>query len=178
MKFLTPLIFLLIALGIFIWVINPVYKDIGVLRSDGNQYQMALARAEEAVSKRNELVTRYNNFSDADLQRLQKLLPDNVDNIRLVVDLNSIAAKYGTGIKNIKITENSPAGSRDAAADIKPYGSLSMTFGVSLSYDNFLRFLTDLQQNLRLTDVTAVDFTAASAGIYDYSITLKTYVMR
>ncbi len=178
MKFLTPLLFISAAGALFYWFIHPTYTDIGVLRDKSVQLEAAIVRAKNAVEKRDDLVIKLNSFGVEDRERLEKLLPNNVDNIRLIVDINSIAAKYGAGIKDIKISENNPSGSLDQSSDIKPYGSLTLSFATSMSYDNFLRYITDLQQNLRLSDITGVDFKSDNSGTYDYVITLKTYVMR
>ncbi|MDQ3076955.1 MAG: hypothetical protein M3Q63_02820 [bacterium] len=178
MKFLTPLLFIALAGGAFYWFINPIYKDIGILRDKTEKLDAAIIRARNAVAKKDDLIVKLNSFGVEDRSRLEKLIPNNVDNIRLIVDLNSIAAKYGAGIKNIKVSENNSSGSLDQSSDIKPYGSLTLSFATRMSYDNFIRYIIDLQQNLRLSDITGVDFKSDNSGLYDYVITLKTYVMR
>ncbi len=178
MKFLTPFFFLLAAGGIFYWVINPIYKEVGVLKDEQSQYVAALERADRAGKKRDNLVNTYNSFSDNDLRRLQKLLPDSVDNIKLLVDLSALAGKYGASMQDIKIADNTAGGSRDNTTDIKPYGTLEITFTSTLTYSNYLRFLSDIQQNLRLSDVVSVEFNSQEGNEYTFTITLKTYVMK
>lgn len=182
MKFLTPIMFLALAAAIFFWIVNPIYKDIKVLGAEKTNYDAAITRATQAGQKRDSLVNKHNTFTDADLERLNKLLPVTSDNIRLIVDLNAIASKYTSEIGGIAVNEEAvttsvvdPSLTPDQVSAYKP---IFVTFSATMTYDNFLRFLTDIQKNLRLTDVVNVKFTADSSGSYDFSITLKTYVMR
>jgi hypothetical protein len=181
MKFLTPFLFLIAAGGIFYWVINPLYKDIGVLREDKTKYIAALDRADSAIAKKNSLLAKYNSISEDDKLRLQKLLPESADNIRLLIDLSAIAGKYHTITKGIRIADSN-TGTRDNAVDNKTYSALDVSFDIDLTYEDFLKFLTDLQQNLRLSDVSSVTFSskdnAKDGNKYTYSITIKTYVMK
>jgi hypothetical protein len=177
MKFLTPFIFLLAAVGVFYWVINPIYKDIQTLRLEKDQYVAALDRADKAATKRDQLLNTFNSISDNDLRRLQKFLPDNIDNIKLLIELSALGDKYDQTLKNIRISD-SATGSRDNAVDPNAYSAVEITFGITLTYENYLKFLTDVQKNLRLTDITAVDFSSQEGNAYNYTITLKTYVMK
>jgi hypothetical protein len=178
MKFLTPLLLIGISIGLFIWYINPTYQETGALRDEGQQYSLALGRAREAGVKRDELISRYNTFSSDDINRIQKILPDHVDNIKLAVDINSIAAKYGSGIRNVKIDESSSNPAGTVGIDQKAYGTLAMSFGVTMPYENFLRFLTDLEQSLRLSDVSSVTFDSTDLSAYQYNVNIKTYWLK
>ena len=51
---------------------------------------------------RDTLNNKYNTFSKTDLDKLNKILPDNVDNIKLILDIQRIAQTYGMDIQNIK----------------------------------------------------------------------------
>ena len=184
MKFLTPLLLIGISVALFLMFINPTYQTIGVLREEGSQYTAALDRAKQAGVKRDQLVSKYNSFSSEDLKRLLKVLPDRVDNIKLVVDVNNLAAKYGTSIRDIKVGDNTQTSKPNAIiaeAASKPYGTLSVGFGVTMSYENFLRFLNDIEQSLRLTDVSAIEFdtiASGTSGNYNYIVTVKTYWLK
>ncbi len=111
---------------------------------------------------------------------LSKLLPDNIDNIRLVIDIDEMAKSYGMRIRNFKT---------DAGADAKnagtigksaaPYGTLTMSFSTTAPYNIFLGFLPRLERSLRVLDVTAISFSSGDSNqLYDYSVTLKTYWLK
>jgi hypothetical protein len=182
MKALTPVIFLAISIGIFFWYINPTYSAIGAARASLTQYQAALTEAQQGSAKRDELVNRYNSFSADQLDRLQKFLPDSVNNIDLLVDLNNLAEKYNSSTQDISISSNndtngSSAGANAAApAANQVYGTLTVSFTVSMTYANFLSYMEDMEQNLRLTDISVVNFKPSdSSQVYDYNVTINTY---
>ncbi|MES2436574.1 MAG: type 4a pilus biogenesis protein PilO [Patescibacteria group bacterium] len=170
MKALTPIICLLIAGAVLYLYVKPGYEKLNVLRDTTKQYEAAVARAKQVGLKRDDLARKYNAFDDNNVARLQKLLPDRIDSIKLIVDINSMVNKYGASVKSIK-----PG---DDKGENKPYGSVSLSFSTTMSYDNFLLFLEDLQKNLRLTDVTDINFKATETGLYDYNITIKNYWLK
>ncbi len=176
MKILTPLLLIAISIGLFFVYINPAYSEIGALRDQNKSLTAALDRAQQAGIKRDQLLSKRNQFSTEDLNRLQKILPDSIDNIRLVVDINSIAVKYGTSIKAVKVEPvvNTPG----SPAPATPYDGATITFDIVLTYDNFLSFLADIERNLRLTDVVAVSFDTGDKSVYQYNVTLKTYRLK
>src|SRR5687767_12115956 len=102
-RFITPIILLLIAAAIFFGYISPAYKDTKTVRSEIGEYEEALSQSKELQASRDELLTKYNTFEARDLERLKKFLPGNVDNVRLVMDIDSIASKYGMILRNVSI---------------------------------------------------------------------------
>lgn len=184
MKILTPILLIVLALSLFFWFVVPTYQSLGSLRVERSQYEDALVAAKEASVKRDELVNKYNSMSSADLDKLEKLLPDSIDTVRLVVDLNTIAAKYGpigsAGIRDIKMsTVGDPQSNVVVAQDQSPYGTLVVTFTTSMAYDKFLNFVRDLERSLKILDISSILFRPVDTGnVYEYTISLKTYWLR
>ena len=185
MKLFLPVSFLIIAGVIFFWYINPTYAEVQTLLTKESQYDEALSKARELQDIRDQLLARYNTFSKEELDRLQKLLPDHVDNVRLILDLDSMASRYGMRVRNVIIDTagTTPAGAGIANTQaIGPsnqnYESVVITFSVSGSYDTFRQYLADLEKSLRLGDVIGVTFTPNDTGIYDFSVNLKTYWLK
>jgi Tfp pilus assembly protein PilO len=181
MKLFFPIFMIIIAGAIFFWYIDPTYADVKNLLAEESQYNDALTKAQELQSVRDQLLARYNTFAQGDLDRLQKLLPDHVDNIRLILDLDSMASKYGMRVHNVSI--DNPTGSVAAAPDelgagSNNYESINFSFVVTGTYDTFRRYLSDLEQSLRLVDVVGITFTPTDTGIYDFTIHLTTYWLK
>ncbi|MEK7150498.1 MAG: type 4a pilus biogenesis protein PilO, partial [Patescibacteria group bacterium] len=106
----------------------------------------------------------------------KKLLPDHIDNVRLIIDIDSIASRYGLGIKNIKVNNESDASSGGKLGpNNSPFGTFAMKFNIVASYDSFRSFINDLQESLRIVDISNVSFEATESGYYDYEVTIKTY---
>ncbi len=188
MKLVTPVILLIASLGIFFGYVDPNYK--GAAPSDGSEpnsswsiealsselqnYNDVRNNAIGITSTRDELINKKATISQASLDKLEVFLPSNVDNIRLIIEINRIAAKKGLSPKNISFSEQS-AGS---AGSTQSYGTLNLKFTVKSTYDNFLSFLQDLEKNLRLVDITNITFNSNDDGLYDFNVALNTYWLK
>lgn len=179
MRTLLPVLFVLIAAGIFFGFVDPSYDRVRELRAEEAEFDEALNRSKELQQVRDQLLSRYNTFSQSDLERLEKMLPDNVDNVRLVLDFDSIAARYGMRLRNIALeVDDSRAERGQVGAGDSEYQSVVLSFSVTGDYNSFRGFLEDLEQSLRLVDVTAITFSASPTGSYDYTVGVKTYWLK
>jgi Tfp pilus assembly protein PilO len=180
MKFITPVILVVIALAAFFGYIDPTYTRIKELRSQEAEYNDALTRARELQETRDRLLSRYNTFREEELTRLQKLLPDTIDNVRLVLDIDSIASRYGMRTRNVAIQNDaSEAQAEVIGPDQNLYGSVRLSFSVTGNYESFLKFLEDMERSLRLVDVESLTFTVSpSSNLIDFKVTIRTYWLR
>jgi Tfp pilus assembly protein PilO len=179
MKVLAPTLFLIIAGALFFGFIDPSYNRVKVLREEESQYDQALSRAKELQQVRDSLLARYNTFSQNSIDRLGKLVPDHVDNVRLILDLDSLASRYGMRVRDVQIQSDDTRGNAGAVGpDEADFESVVLSFQVSGTYDTFRQFLSDLEKSLRLVDVVGLSFSANETGIYDYTIHIKTYWLK
>lgn len=179
MNALLPILFVVIAAGIFFGFIDPAYSRVKELRAEESKFDLALTRSKELQEVRDQLVSRYNVIPGATIDRLEKLLPDNVDNVRLILDIDSIAARYGMRTRNVELQVAENRGARgQVVVDDREYQSVVLSFSVTGPYDVFRAFLADLEKSLRLVDITAVSFSATASGVYDFSISITTYWLK
>lgn len=187
MKNLTPIILIVLSIGLFYFQINPTYVSIKALRVEAEQYDAALETANELKSIRGELQDKLKSFSQTDLDRLDKFLPKHLDVVRLVLDVNGIATQDGLLLKDIKTGSSAfTAGGNAQVAGVagakeKLYAPSTLTFSLSTTYPNFLQFLKDVEKSLRLTDVTAISIKQSDkkvSGLFDFGVTLQTYFLK
>jgi len=187
MNLITPVILILVSLGTFFMYVDPNYRgtdlnngnrSIKSLQAEDAEYQAALNNTTEIRKKRDALVQKRSNFNPADLAKLEKLLPDNVDNIKLVIDIKNIAENHTLTLKNIKLDTAVKSDTSKLGQKNSKYGTVGLSFTVSSSYDNFQNFLTDLEKSLRLVEVNELSVSGNDTGIYDFSISLKTYWLK
>lgn len=183
--------------AIFFLYTQPTYDTVQASQAQIDQYNQALDKATELQTLKQSLLTKYNSFDTTSLDRLQKLLPDHVDNIALILDLDSIASRYGLGLQNVDVSASSQAPTGQTAIGViggstRAYDSLTLTFSTQGTYTTFLRFLTDLETSLRVVDLTSLNITSASGSsvvsngipgngggpVYNYTITLRTYWLK
>ena len=179
MRSLVPVLFVVIAGGIFFGFIDPAYSRVQELRAEESQFDQALNRSRELQQVRDQLLSRFNVISQSNVNRLEKFLPDNVDNVRLILDMDSIAARYGMRTRNVQlqVADDRP-GLGQVGQDDREFQSIIVSFSVSGPYNEFLAFIEDLEQSLRLVDVVNISFGADASGIYDYSVSVKTYWLK
>lgn len=151
----------------------------------------ALNKASELRQKLDALEKNYQGFDQADLDRLNKLLPDNVDNVQLIIDTNNIAQLHNMKIKGARIAtaaEKEATGGRPADVKTKTraiersavpeQGVLTFSFSVTGPYKEFLLFLSDLQSSLRVVDLGSLTFSSDEKEAYTYNVEIKTYWLK
>ncbi len=178
---LTPIILIIIALSVFIWYIDPVYKEIKTLSAEKNEYSETLSRSEDLLEIRDSLREKYNQIPPNNLDRIKKMLPDAVDNVRLIIDINNIATKYGLRLGNVDLQSGiEEEGDTDTSVSesSQTYGEVEIGFSVATTYEVFKRFLEDLEGSLRLVDVTGIGFNRTDTGIYNFDLRVKTYWLK
>jgi len=179
MKSILPILLIGASIGIFMLFTDSEYQKVKAIQLEIADYEKAISKSREVLAKRQSLADKYKLFSNKDLESVKKLLPEHVDNIQLVLDVNGIARKKGMSLKSIKIDEEKVAASSAVlGTDKKPYSTILVSFKVSSPYENFSEFLLELEQSLRIVDVTALSFRANDKGVYDYNVTIRTYWLK
>ncbi|MEK7613178.1 MAG: type 4a pilus biogenesis protein PilO [Patescibacteria group bacterium] len=178
MRFVIPAVLIGAAIGLFVLWTNPTYQGSKELQKQVSSYDEALNKAQELRKIRDELLGRRNTFATEDMQKLQRMLPDNVDNIRLIIEINNIAARHGLSLQNVELGELSDSREARAAFAVgssgDPVGSVDISFAVSTTYEVFLSFLADLERSLRIVDVQTIGF-SAGAKVPQFSLSIRTY---
>ncbi len=182
---------MVIAGAIFFLYTQPAYDSMQAENAKIAQYNAALDKAAELQQLKQTLLSRYNSFDPQSLDRLQKMLPDHVDNIALILDLDSIASRYGLGLQNVDVSTPAVKSQTNQTAigaigsSNQNYDTLTLTFTTQGTYQNFLQFLTDLETSLRIVDLSSLTISPAANGVagktdgvYTYTITLKTYWLK
>ncbi len=177
-KTILPIFLIVAGAGLFFGYISPTYTKISTVKAEASNYDQALQKSKELLSARDILVTKYNeNFSAEDLLRLERLVPDTVDNVRLVLDIDNIAARYGMVIKNVRVNTETED-KKNLGPDDEIFGSIMLTFSVNTSYPNFVQFIRDLENSLRLVDVVGISFKSTESSVNDYEVTIQTYWLK
>ena len=178
MKFLLPILLIALSGALLFLFISPTYDEVKVLKAEAASYDQALDNSRELQKVRDALLAKYNNFPNSDVDRLEKLLPDAVDNVKLVLDIDHISSKYGMVLRNVRVSEIGKDEKAPLGPDTRDVGSVILSFAVSSSYDNFVNFIRDLEKSLRLVDLTAITFKASDKDLTDYEISVKTYWLK
>jgi len=191
MNFILPIILIVSSIAVFFGYVDPNYKGnsnqntadytqdgVVFLKNELAKYDDILNSSTKIISQRDALVAKKNTISEADKTKIERLLPNNVDNIRLIIEISKIAQGRGLTLKNVSVGDMINTTSDSIGQSNSLYGTLSLKFAVNASYNNFLNFLQDLENNLRLLDITDISFNATDSGFYDFNISLNTYWLK
>ena len=190
MRTIVSLVSLVAAGAIFFTYTQPQYDAVQKVNASVAQYDLALLKANELQQLKQTLLTRYNTFDPAQVARLQKLLPDHVDNVRLILDIDSMAGKHGMALQNVVVNSAGTAQVNQASvgavgASKTKYDSLTIKFSTLGNYQTFKQFIADIEQSLRVADLVALSISRVSDGsvssvepVFTYDITLRTYWLK
>ncbi len=187
-KLILSVIGLGLAGGIFFIYTQPTFDQINSAKSEISQYDDALSKAAELQQVKQTLLDKYKAFKPDDLDRLSKLLPDHVDNVRLLLDLDHLSISDQMPMQNVSIGDPNKAGGSSSAlstpdAASQKIGSLDLKFSTSGTYEQFKKFLDDLESSLRIVDVIGLQVDRGAGQTigtptYTFTVTARTYWLK
>ena len=186
-KFGIPTILIGISIAGFFIVTKPLFDSISDINTQKASLNEALDTSRNLKEQRDKLIDQSKAIDSSDIDKLKKLLPDNVDNIRLILEIGEIARPYGMVLKDVKYGADSSQTNQQGNPNTSDYGVWNFEFSTKGSYSNFLNFLRDLEKNLRIMDVVSIQFSSdtdtSGAGpigpdVYNYSFRFKTYWLK
>lgn len=198
---LFPVIFIVATLGLFFGYIQPTLNgSIAELNAEIQDLDTALLAAKQFKQKEVELTRARSQIAPEQLARLESFLPDSVDNVQLIVDLNSLAARSGVSLSDFDIQGGTsdanstqaagsapvdPAATAAASASsvlganlAEPVDTLELSVAATGSYAAFRTFLAGVEQSLRPLDIMELSVEDSATGVYTYDMTFRLYWLR
>jgi hypothetical protein len=173
---------MLIASGVYIMAIDPFYHDIRIGLAKKDALEKSITDAASAKQKIEHLAAVESTFPADYLIKLRTLLPDTIDDTKLIIEVNKMAERNGLHIKTPQI------GKGDASKkSALPYVKHTVTLTVHAPYAVFRKYLRDIEGNLSLRDVLSTSFTSQTSDEdalkykdpnlipHDYNLILVTY---
>jgi len=148
-------------------------KSVTELRADEQIYQDAFDKMREIELARSGLAAKYNSVREESRARLEKFLPSHADSVRIVLDLENMARTHKLKLRTVSVTP--PSNTSGARPIKKNYEALTASVSVVGDYEKFVPFLSDLEESVRLSDITGVSFESKNEKEYVYGINLQTY---
>ena len=184
-KFILPVLIIGLSGVVFFYFTTPVLKAIDDLKVERTSLASALDIANKLKARQNQLNDIFNAIDPTDRDKLKEMLPNNIDNVRLIIDINNIAKRHGLLIKSPNIAKDdakAPAAAPAPTANPNQNqnSSVVISFSVSTSYEVLKLFLDDLSRSLRVVDIESLSFAAGGDGrdLFDYKISLRTYWLK
>ncbi len=190
-----PILALMVAVGIFFVYVNPEWTGaIAQTKAAIAADNQALAAADQFTQTENQLASERSNIDPSNLSALETLLPDSVDNVGLILDLDALAARAGLALSNVDVANStsgqssqsgastsgtSGSGTQDMSAQpTSPVGQVDLSLSAVGTYDALRQFLAGVERSQRLLDVRDLSVQSSKTGVYNYKMTIRLYWLR
>lgn len=170
------LAFLVAVFVIFVFLI-PQWNVIGNQRTDKINKQKYLDDLKAIVAHIDELSSIY-AAAEENLEKLSLAIPSESELPNLFIQLDNIAGRNGMAIEGIKFdiaksAENSSEG----------VGVVKINLDIKGAYPDFKKMLADIEKNVRLMDISSIDFSGtgsdtAESDLIKFTVSLNTYYLR
>lgn len=174
---ILPTLALMLSVGVFFAYVDRVWTgSIATTKTAIAADDAALHAAEQFTSQQNQLQAQEDAINPDDLKRLTTFLPGSVDNVRLILDLNALAARSGLSLSNVGVSAPAPA-APDAAPvpGTSAVGSVELSLSAIGTYTALQSFLSGVEKSERLLDVEDISATGSDTGVYTYQMKIRIY---
>lgn len=181
-KNLLNLLLIVTVFAMYYLVISPIYNGIGgvwqpalsipQLRNMNAQYDTTLAQADTLYNQAQTLRAQYANVSPEEKQKMEMMVPNSVDKIRLLDEVDAIGKKTGLALDSLSYSEGTSA--------INGLGAAGISFIVKTNYPKFKELMDNFEKSLRLYSVQTVTFSspAKDGDLTSYQVKLNTYYLK
>ena len=200
MKSILSIILLIAAALLFFFFTKPKMVLLKQRQIEVKSFETALDNAKRLDARIKDLTDAQNSITQADRDKMKVMLPDNVENVRLIIDfdkmLQSVVEDRGTinlyksaqgSVKKLAI--ESPRIAQSTGTQIgtnvesSKLGVAALSFSVNLTYGDFLEFIRRIEFSKRIMDIDSISFSAPESSegpdpVYAFSISLKTYWLK
>lgn len=190
---LLPIVPFLAALGLFFGYVHPTYTgSISALDSEIKSYDAALDAADRFREREAALSAERAAIPPEGLARLEAFLPDGVDNVQLILDLDALASRSGLSLTDFDVatgdvstdsTSPNPGGAILPGEGVElgsaePVDSIDLSVTATGTYGSLRAFLTGVERSLRLLDLVELTVEDSETGVYSYDMTFRLYWLR
>jgi hypothetical protein len=203
MKSIISIVLIAAAISFFIFFTKPKLAELKENRLEVEKLNIAQENAKKLKSRIDSLLKIKNSVTQNDLDKINRMIPNNVENVKLIIDFDNMlqalvsenktesiyrnAKVSDTGkisIENPKISQGSVL--IDGGFDASQVGVADFSFSVSLTYSDFIDFLKRIETSTRIFDIESISFSTPTvlAGkssneiVYNFNVTLKTYWLK
>ncbi len=169
-------------MGLFYIHLDPRYQEVKALMDQKSQYEQALVKASELSVAGQALLTKYNSIPQENIAKLEQLVPDKLNTVKLVTDIDGIGGRHGITIRSVDVIEEKADQAQQITEEQpKPFRTTTISFTFSAKYEDLVAFLRDLEKSLQVIDVKTVMFRADTQGsgdVHEYNMSVDAYWLK
>ncbi len=158
MKFIGQFTVVAICGMIYYFYISPTLAEVKVLSKTKSDYTEVVNKAKEIAKKRDAAILDFNSISSSDIDRLNKILPEKFDPVLFANDMTAMGLAFGLPVKDLHLDTAKTESRDDVVSSSVGQGFKTniVGFKVSGTYNQFMKFLANLELSLRLVDITSL----------------------
>ncbi len=181
-RYIFPLILVVLAALLYVFFTDATIGKIKVALAREQELSLFIEDAKQAQAKLDQIKERYENFPAGADQSLRAILPDTIDPVRFVVDVNAVVERRGLLVKSPQVATIPPEkGSADK------FTKHTLSFTVTAPYELFRTLLGDLESSLALRNMETISFSTQDSkrdaspnanpvnAVHDYRIEISSY---
>lgn len=158
---LTQLLLIIISITLALVYIRPTLASIRVVQDELFEYSDAVAKAEEFNQRLRELLTIEKSFSAQNIASLNEFLPETIDTVQVMRDIEFIALQSNVTLGSIGASETvSPTQEftfEDELPESPTLPYVDFTVDVTGSYNEVKNFLANVETNSYILEIVALD---------------------
>ena len=164
--------------------ISPAITDVQDLSVKKDEYMNVLSKVQEIKAKRDALSTEYNSISSSDMEKLNKIIPEEFNSVQSANNINNIALKNGMFIKTFRESSASTSNQATGAngSEVGKYKTNIISITLIGQYNQLVSFLKDIESSLELMDVVSLSLVGGGSKPtdtqYNYTLEINTYSLR
>ena len=169
--------FLILALSglSYPFFVKPLQDETSALKAEIRTLEETIQKIDEFLIIRDDLVRRSKSFTAEERDKLAKILPENVDEVNRIVDLEALVRKHGLELAGdiMVSTDKEDGGTLSIGESVRP---VTFEMNLSGSYDEFLAFLDDMSKSLVLFDIEKLGIAISDEDkkTFSFDVTVRT----
>ncbi len=164
--------------------ISPAAVTVKALTLKKVEYQNALRGSTDLTKTRDDKLIGFNTIAQADIDKLNKIIPDSFNAVVFANTINTLASQYGLTVRDFKVNQPKTE-ARDIIVVKKKdsYRTINVSFRINGQYDQFIKFLNNVESDLHLVDVSRLSVRPTGGqkiaeSSYEYLLEVQTYSLR
>lgn len=185
-KTIVPVILIMVSAIVGYFYVLPAYSVTSSVKKEVKVVEKSLQNIKEISIASNRLRLEIESIPREYKDSLKAALPEDVDEIRFLNMLNSIASRRNIILISPEVSieeqgslSNDMVNNKVNNGDV---GKINASFSVSSSYEVFKEFMKDLERSLLLMDINTIALSSTSSNeedaeeLYTYKVELTTYL--
>ncbi len=172
----------LLAVAILLLYIRPTITEVRAVQDQIAVYENELTRVTDVNTRLSEHTSAINKLPLTDVQALERYLPNSLDEINIMRDLQAIAAEIGVTVGSIdfggKQTQSQSEGEEPTNQTLTGIESISFSFSGESDYDTLKNFLRALEVNNYQFAVDSLEVTPSQEGLLSFELNVLVYVLQ